>query len=234
VNVLLFGATGMIAQGVLRECLLDDRVKSVIAVVRAPLSFTHPKLRELIHRDFTDFSPLSGECEAVDACFFCLGISSAGKGEEEYRRITYEYTLAAARALPTNPSLTFIYVSGEGTDNTQRGRSMWARVKGRTENELLAMPFHAYMFRPGYIQPPARRDLEDPGVPMAVCRDVLALSTAAAAGAEVCDDHREPGPRDACGGEPRRHRRAHPAQPGDQPCGGRGALSPVLRPRHSL
>jgi uncharacterized protein YbjT (DUF2867 family) len=153
VNVLLFGATGMIAQGVLRECLLDDRVKSVIAVVRAPLSFTHPKLRELIHRDFTDFSPLSGECEAVDACFFCLGISSAGKGEEEYRRITYEYTLAAARALPTNPSLTFIYVSGEGTDNTQRGRSMWARVKGRTENELLAMPFHAYMFRPGYIQP---------------------------------------------------------------------------------
>jgi uncharacterized protein YbjT (DUF2867 family) len=153
VNVLLFGATGMIGQGVLRECLLDDRVKSVIAIVRAPLSFTHPKLRELIHRDFTDFSPLSGEFEAVDACFFCLGISSAAKGEEEYRRITYEYTLAAVRALPTNPSLTFIYVSGEGTDSTQRGRSMWARVKGRTENELLAMPFHAYMFRPGYIQP---------------------------------------------------------------------------------
>jgi uncharacterized protein YbjT (DUF2867 family) len=153
VNVLLFGATGMIGQGVLRECLLDDRVKSVIAIVRAPLSFTHPKLRELIHRDFTDFSPLSGEFEAVDACFFCLGISSAAKGKEEYRRITYEYTLAAVRALPTNPSLTFIYVSGEGTDSTQRGRSMWARVKGRTENELLAMPFHAYMFRPGYIQP---------------------------------------------------------------------------------
>ena len=152
-NVLLFGASGMIGQGVLRECLLDDRVKSVIAVVRAPLGFTHPKLRELMHRDFTDFHSLAREFEAVDACFFCLGISSAGKGEDEYRRITYDYTLAAARALPANPELTFIYVSGEGTDSTERGLSMWARVKGRTENDLLAMPFHAYMFRPGYIQP---------------------------------------------------------------------------------
>ena len=152
-NVLLFGATGMVGQGVLRECLLDDRVKSVVAVIRAPLGFTHPKLREIIHRDFTDFSSLAGEFEAVNACFFCLGISSAGKGEDEYRRITHDYTLAAARALPANPSLTFVYVSGEGTDSSERGRSMWARVKGRTENELLAMPFHAYMFRPGYIQP---------------------------------------------------------------------------------
>lgn len=143
----------MIGQGVLSECLLDERVKSVIAVVRAPLGLTHPKLRELMHRDFTDFSSVAGEFKAVDACFFCLGISSAGKGEDEYRRITYDYTLAAARALPANPSLTFTYVSGEGTDSTERGRSMWARVKGRTENALLAMPFHVYLFRPGYIQP---------------------------------------------------------------------------------
>lgn len=152
-NVLLFGATGMIGQGVLRECLLDDRVKSVFAVVRSPLGVTHPKLRELVHRDFTDFHSLAGEFAAVDTCFYCLGISSAGMGEDEYRRITYDYTLAAARALPANPSLTFIFVSGEGTDSTEKGRSMWARGKGRTENALLAMPFHAYMFRPGYIQP---------------------------------------------------------------------------------
>jgi uncharacterized protein YbjT (DUF2867 family) len=152
VNVLLFGASGMIGQGVLRECLLDERVKSVIAVVRAPLGFAHPKLRELIHRDFTDFSSLAGEFAAVDACFFCLGVSSAGMGEDAYCRITHDTTLAAARALPANPALTFTYVSGEGTDSSERGRSMWARVKGRTENELLAMPFHAYMFRPAYIQ----------------------------------------------------------------------------------
>lgn len=102
-NVLLFGATGMIGQGVLRECLLDDRVAQVIAVVRTPLDFTHAKLRTIVHRDFTDFSALGGEFTSVDACFFCLGITSAGKSEDEYRRITYDYTLAAARVLPANP-----------------------------------------------------------------------------------------------------------------------------------
>ncbi|MEV8530564.1 NAD-dependent epimerase/dehydratase family protein [Streptomyces sp. NPDC051211] len=152
-NVLLFGATGMIGQGVLRECLLDDRVDSVLAVVRRPLGFSHPKLRELVHRDFTDFSSVAGEFADIDACFFCLGVSSAGLSAEEYRRITYDYTLAAARALPARPGLTFTYVSGEGTDSTERGRSAWARVKGRTENDLLAMPFHTYVFRPGYIHP---------------------------------------------------------------------------------
>jgi len=152
-NVLLFGATGMIGQGVLRECLLDDRVTKVIAVLRTPLDFTHAKLHTIVHRDFTDFAALGEEFTSVDACFFCLGITSAGKNEDEYRSITYDYTLAAARALPTNPALTFVYVSGEGTDSTERGRLMWARVKGRTENALLAMPFRAYMFRPGYIQP---------------------------------------------------------------------------------
>ncbi|WP_331772569.1 NAD(P)H-binding protein (plasmid) [Embleya sp. NBC_00888] len=150
-HVLLFGATGMVGQGVLRECLRDDRVTGVTAVVRAPLGTADPKLREIVHADFTDFSALAPEFETVDACFFCLGVSSVGKREDEYRRITHDYTLAAARALPANPALTFVYVSGEGTDSTERGRSMWARVKGRTENELLAMPFRAYMFRPGFI-----------------------------------------------------------------------------------
>jgi uncharacterized protein YbjT (DUF2867 family) len=152
-NVLLFGATGMIGQGVLRECLHDDRVKAVVVVTRTPLGFSHPKLRELIHRDFADFSALVGEFATVDACFFCLGITSAGMGEDAYRRVTYDYTLAAARAMPAKPTLTFIYVSGEGTDSTEKGRAMWARVKGRTENALLAMPFRAFMFRPAYIQP---------------------------------------------------------------------------------
>ncbi|MGY0020848.1 NAD(P)H-binding protein [Streptomyces sp. cg35] len=152
-NVLLFGASGMIGQGVLRVCLDDPRVTSVRAVVRAPLGVAHPRLRELVHEDFTDFSDLADEFAEVDACFFCLGVTSAGRGADEYRRITHDYTLAAARALPANPELTFTYVSGEGTDSTERGRSAWARVKGRTENELLAMDFHGYMFRPGYIQP---------------------------------------------------------------------------------
>ena len=96
---------------------------------------------------------MAGEFKAVDVCFFCLGVTSAGKGEDEYRRITHDYTLAAAHALPQTPAVTFVYVSGAGTDSTERGRSMWARIKGRTENELLAMPFRAYMFRPAYIQP---------------------------------------------------------------------------------
>ncbi|WP_329120484.1 NAD(P)H-binding protein [Streptomyces sp. NBC_01465] len=151
-RVLLFGATGMVGQGVMRECLRDGRVESVLAVVRAPLGFTHPKLRAVVHEDFADFSSLEGEFADVDTVFYCLGVSSVGMGEDAYRRITYDYTLAAARALPADPELTFVYVSGEGTDSTEQGRSMWARVKGRTENELLAMDFRAYMFRPGFIQ----------------------------------------------------------------------------------
>jgi uncharacterized protein YbjT (DUF2867 family) len=151
VNVILFGATGMVGQGVLRECLLDDRVKSVIAVVRAPLGVTHRKLRCLVHPDFTDFSPLTGEFASADACFFCVGVTSAGTREDDYRRITHDYALAAARALPGSPSLTFVFVSAQGADSTEKGRLMWARVKGSTENELLAMPFHTYVFRPAFV-----------------------------------------------------------------------------------
>ncbi|MFJ5110218.1 NAD-dependent epimerase/dehydratase family protein [Streptomyces sp. NPDC088551] len=153
-NVVIFGASGMVGHGVLRACLLDPAVTSVLVVGRGPLGITHPKLREVIHQDLTDLSALSGQLAGLDACFFCVGVSAAGRDEAEYTRITYDVTLAAASAVSRhNPGITFAYVSGEGTDSTERGRAMWARVKGRTENALLAMEMDAYMFRPGYIQP---------------------------------------------------------------------------------
>ncbi|MEU9304132.1 epimerase [Streptomyces sp. NPDC048269] len=153
-NVILFGATGMIGRGVLRACLRDDTVTGVLAVGRTPLGVTHPKLRERVQDDPSDLTAPDLDLAAYDACFFCLGVSSVGMKEEAYRRVTYDLTLAVARRLAAaNPRLTFVYVSGEGTDSTERGRSMWARVKGRTENALLELPIQAYMFRPGIIQP---------------------------------------------------------------------------------
>ena len=154
-KVILFGATGMVGQGVLRECLLAAEVQAVLAVGRSATGQPHAKLRELVHRDFTDFSAIAGELSGYDACFFCLGVSSAGMKEDAYRHVTYDFTLAAAQLLARqNPGMTFIYVSGTGTDSTEKGRSMWARVKGATENALLRLPFKAaYMFRPGIIQP---------------------------------------------------------------------------------
>lgn len=154
-NVVLFGATGMIGQGVLRECLLDPDVRSVLVIGRSATGQRHEKLRELVHEDFFDFSAIEPELSGLDACFFCLGVSSAGMTEERYRRVTYDMTMAAAQTLVgLNPGMTFIYVSGAGTDSTGRGRTMWARVKGETENALLRLPFKAaYMFRPGFIQP---------------------------------------------------------------------------------
>jgi uncharacterized protein YbjT (DUF2867 family) len=150
-KVVIFGATGMVGQGVLRECLLAPDVESVLSVGRNPTGQRHDKLREIIHRDFTDFGPIQAELTGHDACFFCLGVSSVGMNEADYRRITYDFTLAAARVLAArNPSMTFVYVSGAGTGN---GRSMWSRVKAATENALVAMPFRAYAFRPGFIQP---------------------------------------------------------------------------------
>jgi len=154
-NVLLFGASGMVGQGVLRECLLDPDVERVLSIVRAPTGQSDPKLRELVHKDFFDFSGMESELSGFDACFFCLGVSSAGMKEADYRRVTYDITLAAARFLAkVNPAMTFVYVSGLGTDSSERGRTMWARVKGKTENDLLRLPFKAaYMFRPGGIVP---------------------------------------------------------------------------------
>jgi uncharacterized protein YbjT (DUF2867 family) len=154
-KVILFGASGMVGQGVLRECLLDPNVESVLVVGRTPLAQQHKKLREIIHKDFFDFRAIENEMRGYDACFFCLGVTSAGMTEANYRRVTYDVTLAAAQTLAKlNPTMIFIYVSGLGTDSTEKGRSMWARVKGQTENALLRLPFKAaYMFRPGYIQP---------------------------------------------------------------------------------
>jgi uncharacterized protein YbjT (DUF2867 family) len=154
VNVLIFGATGMVGAGVLTECLEDPRVRSVLVVGRRPCGVTHPKLRETIREDFFGYADATRDFSGLDACFFCLGVSSAGMSEAAYTRVTYDLTLAAAEALlALNPALTFCYVSGEGTDGTERGRFMWARVKGRTENQLLRMRFKAYAFRPGFIQP---------------------------------------------------------------------------------
>ncbi len=154
-KILLFGATGMIGQAVLRECLLDPQVTEVLSVGRKPSGQTHPKLREILHQDFFDFSAIEGELSGLDACLFCLGATSAGLTEEAYRRVTHDLTLAAARTLSRlNPGMTFSYVSGAGTDSSGRGRIMWARVKGQTENALLRLPFKAvHLFRPGLIQP---------------------------------------------------------------------------------
>lgn len=153
-NVLIFGATGMVGDGVLHECVADPRVHSVLAVTRSPLQLSHPKVRELRRKDFTQFQDLKAEFADVDACFFCLGVSAAGLGEPEYRRLTFDLTLEAARTVAeARPGAAFCYVSGEGTDSTGRARSMWARVKGETENALLELPLNAYMFRPGFIRP---------------------------------------------------------------------------------
>jgi len=154
-KVVLFGASGMVGQGVLRECLADPGVEGVLAIGRSPLGSRHPKVDEIVHRDFFDFTAIEPRLAGWDACFFCLGVSSAGMTEESYRRVTRDIALAAARSLVrASPGMTFVYVSGAGTDSTERGRTMWARVKGETENGLLDLPFaNACMFRPAIIVP---------------------------------------------------------------------------------
>ena len=154
-KVILFGATGMVGQGVLRECLIDLGVESVLAIGRGPTGQQHAKLREIVHGDFTDFSSIESELTGYDACFFCLGVTSVGLNEESYRHLTYDITMAAAATLSKlNPDMVFIYVTGRGTDSTERGPLMWGRVKGKTENDLLKLSFKAaYMFRPAGIQP---------------------------------------------------------------------------------
>ena len=153
-KVIVFGATGMVGQGVLIECLEDPRVQSILVIGRHSVGMSHPKLREIIRGDFFDYRDLRADLAGYDACFFCLGVSSVGMKESAYHRMTYDLTLAVAETLVTvNPGMTFCYVSGEGTDSTERGRLMWARIKGKTENHLLRLPFKAFLFRPGYIQP---------------------------------------------------------------------------------
>lgn len=154
-KVILFGGSGMVGQGVLRECLIDPGVETVLSIGRSPLGVQHPKLREIIHGDFTDYSAIRPQLAGYDACFFCLGVSSIGMDAERYRHLTYDLTMAAARTLSElNPGMVFTYVTGRGTDSTEQGSRRWARVKGKTENDLLKLPFKAaYMFRPNGIQP---------------------------------------------------------------------------------
>ena len=154
-KVLLFGASGMVGQGVLRECLLDSNVDRVFTVVRKSTGRKHENVTELVQPDLATLGSLESQLKGFDACFFCAGVSALGMSEEEYTRVTYDLTLGVARTLlRTSPDLTFVYVSGAGTDSSEKGRMMWARVKGRTENALLSLPFRAaYMFRPGAIMP---------------------------------------------------------------------------------
>ena len=153
-KVILFGETGMIGSGVLLECLGDPRVEAVLTVGRSPTGRARPKLTELLHDDLFGLRGIRDRLAGHGACFFCLGVSSAGMTEADYHRITYDLTVAVAETLlALNPDLVFCYVSGAGTDSTERGRAMWARVKGKLENRLLAMTPRSHMFRPGFIQP---------------------------------------------------------------------------------
>jgi uncharacterized protein YbjT (DUF2867 family) len=154
-RVIITGVTGMVGEGVLHECLLHDDVEHVLVLGRKPCGISHPKLKEILQPDFFDLSEIKDQLTDYNACFFCLGVSSFGMEETEYARITYDLTLYIANLLvKQNPAMVFCYVSGSGTDSSEKGRSMWARVKGKTENDLLQLPFHAiYLFRAGYMQP---------------------------------------------------------------------------------
>lgn len=152
-KVLIFGATGMVGQGVLRECLQVADVELAVTVGRSATGAENPKLREIVHKDLSNYADIERNLAGFDACFFTLGVSSSGMKEADYERVTYGLTMAAAETLSRlNPGITFIYVSGAGTDSTEQGRVMWARVKGRTENALLRLPLKAFMFRPGLIE----------------------------------------------------------------------------------
>ncbi len=155
IKTIITGATGMVGEGVLHECLLHPDVESVLVVNRNPCGVEHEKLKEIIHNDFFDLSSIENQLAGYNACYFCAGVSSIGKKEYEYKQITYDLTINFANTLvKLNPQMTFCYVSGMGTDSTEKGRTMWARVKGKTENDLLKLGFKdAFMFRPGYIQP---------------------------------------------------------------------------------
>jgi hypothetical protein len=155
IRAIITGATGMVGEGVLHECLLHQDVESVLSISRRPCGVRHAKLKEILHQDFSDFSGLEKELSGFHAGFFCMGVSSVGMSEEKYRHLTYDLTMALARMLSRlNPDMTICYVSGMGTDSSEKGRTMWSRVKGKTENDLMQLPFRsAYMFRPGFIRP---------------------------------------------------------------------------------
>lgn len=153
-KVIITGATGMVGEGVLYECLHHPAVETVLVINRKPCGIVHPKLKEIIHKNFFDMAPISQHLQGYDACFFCLGVSSLGMKEEEYTKFTYTLTLHVAEVLArSNSGMTFLYVSGAGTDSTEKGKLMWARVKGKTENDLMKLPFKkVYAIRPGAMQ----------------------------------------------------------------------------------
>ena len=155
IKAIITGTTGMVGEGVLHICLQDPRVESILIINRRPLGITHPKLKEIIHNDFYDLSPIESQLAGYNACFFCLGISSVGLAADEYYKITYTLTLHVGNILSRhNPDMTFCYISGAGTDSSEKGRSRWARVKGKTENDLMKLPFRkVYAVRPGFIKP---------------------------------------------------------------------------------
>ncbi|MDE3058577.1 MAG: epimerase [Bacteroidota bacterium] len=155
IKAILFGGTGMVGGGVLHEALNDAAVESILVIGRRTCSVKHEKLSEILHNDFYNYAAIENRLSGYNACFFCLGVTSIGKNEEDYRRLTYDLTMAAARTLSRfNPDMVFCYVSGAGTDSSEKGRTMWARVKGKTENDLMKLPFKAvYAFRPGFIRP---------------------------------------------------------------------------------
>jgi len=154
-KIILFGATGMVGQGALRECLLDETVSEVVTVGRTATGQSHPKLKDRVAKDLFDLSALDADLRGADACLFCLGVTSAGMTESAYTRITHDLTLAVAGHLAQlEPGMVFIYISGAGADASERGRIMWARVRGRTENDLRRLPLRrVYVFRPSFIQP---------------------------------------------------------------------------------
>ena len=155
INVIVTGATGMVGKGVLLECLDHPEVSEVLSIGRKSLAMNHPKLKELLHADFSEFASVAEQLKGYDACYACMGVSAAGMSEAEYTKMTYGYTMALANELvKINPEMTFTYVSGEGTDSTEKGRQMWARVKGKTENDIMNLGFkQAFAFRPGAIIP---------------------------------------------------------------------------------
>ena len=155
IKVIITGATGMVGEGVLHECLLHPQIENVLVINRKPCGIQHPKLKEIIHADFFNLSPIKNELSGYDACFFCLGVSSVGMKEPDYFKLTYTLTMHFAEIVSeVNSNMVFCYISGAGTDSTEKGRMMWARVKGKTENDLMKLPFKkVYNFRPAMLEP---------------------------------------------------------------------------------
>lgn len=155
IRAIITGSTGMVGEGVLHECLQQPDVEKVLIINRRPLGVTHPKLTEIIHKDFHNITPIQDLLTGYNACFFCLGVSSIGMNEQQFTRLTYDLTLHVASILAMqNSDMIFGYVSGAGTDSSEKGKLMWARVKGRTENDLMKLPFkRVYAYRPGFMKP---------------------------------------------------------------------------------